>query len=273
MTNNKILDNIIATTYRSLAQRKRQKPLNELKQEISQKSKPKDLEDCLRGEEIKLIAEIKRASPSKGALHPDLNIIKSAQSYAQGGAAAISVLTEPTFFLGSFADLGIVRKATNLPILCKDFILDTYQIYEARAYGADAILIIAAILQQQELKSLATLAHDLDMSALIEVHDETDIEKALDAEACLIGINNRNLADFSVNLETTLRLRPLIPEHATVVSESGIQSAADIARLKAAGINAILVGEALVTSPDPVAKIKQLLGLIPVRQGNFNGKS
>lgn len=273
MISNKILDNIIATTYQNVARRKRQKPLEELKQEISQKSKPKDLKNCLQGEEVKLIAEIKRASPSKGQLQPALDVIKLAQSYAQGGAAAISVLTESTFFLGSFDDLDLVGKNVALPILCKDFILDAHQIYQARACGADAILLIAAILQQQELKALATLAHGLDMSALIEVHDEADVEKALNAEACLIGINNRNLADFSVNLETTLRLRPLIPEHVTVVSESGIQSATDVARLKAVGINAILVGEALVTCPDPAVKIKQLLSSTLVSQRGFSGKS
>lgn len=272
MTSNNILDSIITTTRQNVAQRKRQKPLSKLKQEIN-KNIPKGFKNHLQGDAIKLIAEIKRASPSKGILHPDLNVIEMAQSYAQGGAAAISVLTESSFFLGSFGDLNIARNNVDLPILCKDFILDTYQIYEARAHGADAILLIAAILQQQELNTSATLAQELDMSALIEVHDEKDLEKALNAKASLIGINNRNLADFSVSLETTLRLRPHIPENVTVVSESGINSASDVARLKTAGINAILVGEAMVTSHDPASKIKELLGLTPERQGNFIGKS
>ena len=272
MTSNKILDSIIAATRQNVAQRKRQKPLSELKQEIN-KNTPRGFKDHLHGEKIKIIAEIKRASPSKGMLHPDLNVIEIAQRYEQGGAAAISVLTESDFFLGSFGDLNAVRNNVDLPILCKDFILDTYQIYEARAHGASAILLIAAILQQQELNTSAILAHELDMSALIEVHDEKDLEKALNAKASLIGINNRNLADFSISLETTLRLRPQIPEHVTVVSESGIHSAADVAMLKTVGINAILVGEAIVTSHDPAAKIKELLGLIPARQENFSGKS
>ena len=270
MNGNNILNKIVAATSQNIAQKKRQNPLNKLEQEINQKSKSKDLESCLQGEKIKLIAEIKRASPSKGLFKSNLDITKLAQSYAQGGAAAISVLTEPTFFLGSFVDLDMAKKAVDLPILCKDFILDPYQIYEARACGADAILLIAAILQEQQLKSLVKLTHDLDMSALIEVHDENDITKALDADARLIGINNRNLTDFSVNLETTLRLRSLIPEYMVVVSESGIHSAADIAKLETAKINAILVGEALVTSTKPADKIRELLGLIPIRQGEIS---
>jgi len=270
---NTILDKIISATRQSVIQRKHLKPLDELVQEINPKGKPRDLINCLQGEEIKIIAEIKKASPSKGLLLHDFNIIKLAKNYAQGGAAAISVLTEPTFFLGSFTDLAIVRKTIDLPILCKDFILDAYQIYEAHAYGADAVLLIAAILQQQELKSLAALAHDLGMATLMEVHNEADIEKTLNAGARLIGINNRNLADFSINLETTINLRPLIPEHITVISESGIQSADDVVRLKAIGINAILVGKALVTSPDPIAKIRDLLSLVPISIEDYSDKS
>lgn len=261
MTDNKILDRIIDSTRQSVAQRKHQKPLNELKLAITPKNKPKDLKDHLLGDEIKLIAEVKRASPSRGLFRSDLDVISLVQSYVQGGATAISVLTEPNFFLGSFADLDAVRKTVDLPILCKDFILDTYQVYEACAHGADAILLIASILHRRDLKTLATLAHDLGMSALVEVHNEADIEKALASEPRIVGINNRNLTDFTTNLETSLRLRPLIPNTIAVVSESGIKSADDVSKLRTAGVDAILVGEALVTSPDPLTKIQGLLNL------------
>jgi indole-3-glycerol phosphate synthase len=178
----------------------------------------------------------------------------------RGGAAAISVLTEPEFFRGSLEDLRAARQATDLPLLCKDFILDPFQIYQARAYGADAVLLIAAILSLPELSLLIQVAHSLGMAALVEVHNEEEARKALAAEAALIGINNRDLRDFSVTLETTLRIRPLIPSAVPVVSESGIRSREDVLALQEVGVNAILVGESLVTAPDPVAKIKELLG-------------
>lgn len=220
---------------------------------------PRTPEATLR-QQFSLIAEIKRASPSRGWLRPDLDPAALAQAYAQSGAAAISVLTEPAFFRGSLADLASVRGAVELPVLCKDFILDPYQVYEARAWGADAILLIVAALGLPELKALLELARGLGMSALVEVHQAEEVERALAAGASLIGINNRNLVDFGVDLNTSLRLRPLIPPDIPVVSESGIRTAQDVQHLKAAGVNAILVGEALVTSPDPGAKIKELLG-------------
>lgn len=263
MKSNKLLDSLIAATIENTNQRKRQIPLDKLKQQLGQISAPKDFESCLQGKRIKLIAEIKRASPSKGLLNPDLDIVNMVQCYMQGGATAISVLTEPKFFLGGFADLGTVRKNTMLPILCKDFIRDAYQVYEARVHEADAVLLIASILEQPELNALVALAHNLGMSVLVEVHDENDIEKAISAGARLIGINNRDLTDFSVDLETTLKLIHLIPDHVTVVSESGIQSTADVARLEKARVNAVLVGESLVTSPNPAAKIKELLKTVP----------
>jgi indole-3-glycerol phosphate synthase len=170
------------------------------------------------------------------------------------------VLTEPTFFKGSFADLATARQVTHLPLLCKDFVLDPYQVYEARSYGADAALLIAALLSLSELSALIEIARGLGMAALVEVHSELEVKKALDAKGNPIGINNRNLADFSVDLGTTLRLCPLIPPDVTVISESGIKSYADISVLRAAGINAVLVGETLVSSPDPEAKIRELKG-------------
>lgn len=216
---------------------------------------------------INLIAEIKRASPSKGQLAPDLDVARLAEAYHEGGAAALSVLTEPQFFKGSFDDLKAARSAVLLPVLRKDFILEPVQVYEARASGADAILLIVAILSTgtpsryigMPLRALRELAASLGMAALVEVHNETELRQALESGASIVGINNRDLADFSVDLNTTLRLRPLIPESVTVVAESGIHTAADIARLRDAGVNAVLIGEALVTSADPEKKIRELL--------------
>ena len=255
-----IIDQIINDTRRRLAERKEQRSLAELQHSISGSQPPVDLEACLQGDGIKLIAEIKRASPSRGWLSPNLEAASLAQSYAQGGAAAISVLTEPTYFKGSLDDLATARGTSGLPLLCKDFILDVYQIYEARAHGADAVLLIVAILSPQELFSLIETTHLLGMSVLVEVHNELEIEKALGGGARLIGINNRDLTDFTVDLGTTRRLRSFIPSGIAVVSESGINSHRDIASLQEIGVDAVLVGETLVSSSDPAAKIKELLG-------------
>jgi indole-3-glycerol phosphate synthase len=255
-----ILDQIVTATRQSLAQRKQQTPLAELEHSVSGCETPRDFRGGLRGGKVEFITEVKRASPSRGWLCPQLDVTTLVQSYAQGGAAAISVLTEPSFFKGSFADLATARQAVDLPSLCKDFILDPYQVYEARAHGADAVLLIAAILKREELTTLIELAHWLGMASLVEVHNEQEIEKAILAKAGIIGVNNRNLADFSLDLKTTIKLRPFIPSQVTVVSESGINSFADILALQAARVDAVLVGEALVTSPDPKAKLKELMG-------------
>ncbi len=259
------LEQIVNSTRKSLAQHKSQTPLASLERAIAYQASPRDFAGALRGDDISLIAEVKRASPSKGLLCPNLAASSLAHVYNENGAAAISVLTEPDYFSGSFADLEAVRTEVDLPLLCKDFILDGYQIYKARAHGADAVLLIAAILSQHELKALLDTAHSLGMSALVEVHNRDELMKALRVSPGIIGINNRNLEDFSVNLETTFKLRPLIPTGVLVVSESGIHSRDDVLRLQQAGVNAILVGEALVTSPDPAAKIAELVG--EVRQG------
>jgi indole-3-glycerol phosphate synthase len=255
-----IIDQIVAGVRQGLAQRKQRTPLRELVRLVGDSGAPRDFEGALRGEGIKLIAEIKRASPSKGWLRHDLDVATLARSYARGGAAAISVLTEPSWFKGDLTDLATARRATHLPLLCKDFILDPYQVYEARAFGADAVLLITALLSLLELSALVEMAHGSGMAALVEVHSEPEVEEALEAKANPIGINNRNLADFSVDLGTTLKLRPLIPPDVTVVSESGIKSYADISALRAVGINAVLVGETLVSSPDPEAKLRELGG-------------
>jgi len=255
-----ILDDIVDSVRQKLVEKKRQVPLAELEHSSDSHDAPRDFHGELQGEGIKLIAEIKRASPSRGRLRPELDVAVLAHSYAQGGAAAISVLTEPTFFEGSLADLATARQAIDLPLLRKDFVLDPYQVYEARAHGADAVLLIASILAHSQLAELIEVAQRLGMSALVEVHTETEVGKALAARARLISINNRNLADFSVDLNTTFKLLSLLPPQVVVVSESGIKSPADVLALQKAGVGAILVGETLVTSTDPESKIRELMG-------------
>jgi indole-3-glycerol phosphate synthase len=213
---------------------------------------------------VNVISEIKRASPSKGELAMDLDPVDLARTYEANGAAAVSVLTEEHFFRGSLDDLREVRKSINLPVLCKDFFLDPYQVYQARAAGADAILLIVAALDTEVLRTLLRLAENLGMAALIEVHDAVELERTLSVQRVqsrlIIGVNNRNLHSFEVSLSTTEKLHPLVPPKAILVSESGIHCRADVERLDAAGANAILVGEALVRAQNAGAKIRELLG-------------
>lgn len=265
-----ILKEIYAHKLSELAEKKAQQPLGSLEETISGLSPALDLEGTLkthaeRGESrrrgVKLIAEIKQASPSKGLLRSNFNPSEIALVYQENGASAISVLTDERFFKGRLSHIEEVRKAVKLPILRKDFIIDTYQIYETRARGADAVLLIAALLGREELEHLMGLAHGLGLSCLVEVHTEKELGKVLGTRATLIGINNRDLDTFKVDLETTLRLMPLITRDRTVVSESGINSRADVLRLQEAGVDAILVGEALMRSQDAGEKIRELLGL------------
>lgn len=255
-----VIDEIAADVRRGLAERKSRHPLAGLETALDVHGPPRDFEAAVRGDGVKLVAEIKRASPSRGWLCPELDVAKMADTYARGGAAAISVLTERTRFKGDGIDLATARRATTLPLLCKDFIVDAYQVYEARGWGADAVLLIASLLSSDELRNFIRLARGLNIAALAEVHTEAELEKALSAGATLVGINNRNLADLSVDLTTTLRLRPLVPVGVTVISESGIRSQADVLSLRAAGVNAFLVGEALITSADPEASLRELMG-------------
>lgn len=212
-----------------------------------------------------LIAELKRASPSKGILAPHLNLFQVADIYTQNGASAISVLTDEKFFMGKLETLRELRfeRKTELPLLRKDFTIDEVQLYEARANGADAILLIAAALpDDSHFAALHACALSLGLTALVEVHDEAETERALKIPNIkLIGINNRNLASFEVSLETTERLRPMIPAEIAVVAESGVFTASDVERLAKANVDAILVGEALVTSENIPAKVKELSGM------------
>lgn len=195
---------------------------------------------------VAIIAEAKKASPSKGVIQPDFDPVRIARNYKEGGAHCLSVLTDVDFFQGSLAYIPLVRAAVDLPVLRKDFIIDPLQIEEAHAVGADAILLIAAILETVQLRDYRLLAESLGMDVLVEVHDERELEAALEAGSRLVGINNRNLNDFSVSLDTTFRLLPRIPQGIPVVSESGIATVADVRRLKEAGVKAALIGESLM---------------------------
>jgi indole-3-glycerol phosphate synthase len=255
-----ILDQIVNSTRRRLAQDRSSTSLASIEERVCHQDPPRDFARALYGEDVSLIAEVKRASPSKGRLRQDLSASSFARMYRESGAAAISVLTEPEYFRGSFEDLRAVRTEVELPVLCKDFIVDRYQVYRARAHGADAILLIVAILSQRDLGALLEAAHALGMAALVEVHNREELERALELSPRVVGINNRNLKDFSVDLATTLVLARAVPAGVTIVSESGIRTRDDVVTLRDAGVHAVLVGEALVTSADPAAKIRELLG-------------
>ncbi|MDQ6692391.1 MAG: indole-3-glycerol phosphate synthase TrpC [Candidatus Dormibacteraeota bacterium] len=220
----------------------------------------RDFRRAISGSDPALIAECKQRSPSAGALQLTYDPVRLAQRYAAGGAAAISVLTEPEFFGGSMDHLRSVRQAVELPVLCKDFIVDRLQLLEARAAGADAVLLIVAVLDENTLPSLHSAALELGLQALVEVHDEAEVERALALKPAMIGINNRDLTRMRTESGTTARLRPLIPVEQTVVSESGIQSRADMIALRRAGVDAALVGESLLRASNLEDKLRELTG-------------
>jgi indole-3-glycerol phosphate synthase len=256
-----LLSDILSACQRELENRKHTCSLERLQYEVLGQSSPVPLSPVLRGDRIQLIAEIKKASPSKGLLCSDFDYKSMAQKYAVNGAAAISVLTETSYFQGNLLHLRAIKTmlGDKKPLIRKDFIVDSYQVYESRAYGADALLLIVAILNRQMLKILMRISHQLGMECLVEVHNEKEIEIALSCGAEIIGINNRDLNSFEVDLATTERLRPLIPDNIIIVSESGIRNRADIEKLWQLGVNAILIGESLVTAPDIPARMKELI--------------
>ena len=254
-----MLNRIIAEKREEVEQRKRSLSLATLKEGISRRQAPLDFAAALSGNSTRLIAEVKRASPSKGSLCPDFDPVVLAKTYANCGAAAISVLTEANYFEGSIDHLAAIKEAVRLPLLRKDFIFDRYQVYESGAYGADALLLIVAILSQEQLGEFLSLSRQLGLSCPVEVHNEAEVERALNSSAEIIGINNRDLDTFNVDINTTRRLRPLIPKERIVVSESGISCREDIEKLKEWGVSAVLVGEALVTASSIPAKIKELI--------------
>ena len=257
-----ILEKIVADNQLELEARKRSFPLAELQRVALEQPTPLDFASVLRGERVQLIAEVKKASPSKGIIRSDFNPVEIARTYASNGAVAISVLTEAKYFQGSLDYLRDIREALGdrrPPLLRKDFISDPYQVYQARAYGADSLLLIVAILTPEKLEELFELSHQLGMACLVEVHNEAELEIALNSGARVIGINNRDLSTFDVDLTTTKRLRPLIPQDRIVVSESGINNRADVEKLKGWGVDAVLVGEALMSATSIVTKMKELL--------------
>jgi indole-3-glycerol phosphate synthase len=223
---------------------------------------PLDLAAALRRKGVGLIAEVKRASPSKGLLCADLSPLSLAEIYARNGAVAISVLTDLRFFQGSLEHLARIRRGLDvqIPLLRKDFVFDPYQVYEAYAFGADAVLLIAALLPLEPLAEMLSLTRELGMVALMEVHSKEEIERVLPLRPRVVGINNRDLRDFSVDLNTFDRLRSLLPDGVVAVAESGVHSAEDMRRLAEMGADAVLVGEALVTAQDPAAKVQELVG-------------
>lgn len=218
----------------------------------------RDFRRALSGEAPSIIAEIKKASPSKGVLATDFQPARIAAAYEAGGAAALSVLTDQTYFQGSLNDLAAARAAVPVPVLRKDFTIDEVHVVEAAAHNADAILLIAAVLDEKQLRHLREFAARYGLAALVEVHDEDELRAAIDSGAEIIGVNNRNLRNFEVRLETSLDLAPRIPANAVRVSESGIHSRQDIAALRAAGYNAFLIGEHLMKSGDPAASLGEL---------------
>lgn len=261
-----ILGRIVADKRQRLERRRREEPLSILRTRLAQAAPPtRSLAEALRGPSLSLIAEVKRASPSRGVLRADLDPKALARTYAGSGAAAISVLTEEQHFQGSLGDLKAVRAVLDgrggprPPVLRKDFLFDAYHLFEARAYGADAVLLITAVLSPQLLAELLALARTLGLECLVEVHDEQELEQVLAADAQIIGVNNRDLRTFEVDLALSERLRPLIPADRVMVVESGIHTRADVERLRALGVNAVLIGEALVTAQDAAAKIGELL--------------
>jgi indole-3-glycerol phosphate synthase len=254
-----ILDKILATKKREVERHKQAIKLSCLLDCIARRQAPLVFARALKGDDIRLIAEVKKASPSRGVMRPYFDPMELAKTYAENGAAAISVLTDAEYFQGSPEHLAAIRHAVELPLLRKDFIYDEYQIYESAAYGADALLLIAAILKPKQLKQLLTLSRSLGLGCLVEVHNEDELSIVLDSDAETIGINNRDLKTFKVDLNTTRRLCPLIPEGKIVVSESGINNRDDVQKLREWGVNAMLIGEALITARDIPARIKELM--------------
>ena len=257
-----ILDKLVEDTKLRLAQEKQRLPLA-MVQELALDQPPAiDLAQALNGSGVKPIAEVKKESPSKGIIRQDFNPVQIAEIYAENGAAAISVLTEPDHFQGSIDYIKAIKQALGdekIPLLRKDFIIDKYQVYQSRAAGADSLLLIVAILGEDELEELLELSHALGMKCLAEVHNESEVRTAINSGAGIIGINNRDLKTFNVGLSVTGRLRWLIPPGRLVVSESGISRREDMQKLEGWGVNAALVGEALMSAGDIAAKMRELL--------------
>ncbi len=259
-----ILNKIVAVKHEEIAAAKKKISLETIRADAESRVLTRDFEGALRAKiaagQAAVIAEVKKASPSKGVLREDFIPADIAQSYAEHGAACLSVLTDRQFFQGQPDFLKQARASCELPVLRKDFMVDPYQVYEARAMGADCILLIAACLNDAQMADLESIARSLDMAVLVEVHDGAELDRALRLKTPLVGVNNRNLRTFEVSLATTLDLLPRVPADRLLVTESGILGAADVSTLRAAGVHAFLVGEAFMRAPDPGAALTSLFG-------------
>lgn len=254
-----ILDQLAASTKRRVERGKKEIPFEIMKERacaLAADAFP--FEKALAAPGMSFICEVKKASPSKGLIAPDFPYLQIAKDYEAAGAAAISVLTEPEYFLGSDQYLREIAQAVSIPVLRKDFTVDAYQIYEAKTLGASAVLLICALLSEGQLQEFLETAHGLGLSALVEAHDENEVRKAIHAGARIIGVNNRDLKTFTVDVNNSVRLRSLIPEDKIYVSESGIRGAADVGVLYRNGTNAVLIGETLMRSPDKKAMLGEL---------------
>jgi len=255
------LDTILERTRARLEQAVRRRGFEDLDREAADMGPTRDFPGAVWAPGLSLIAEVKRRSPSKGVIREGIDPAEVAAAYEEGGARALSVLTEPEFFGGTLEDLGKARGATGLPALRKDFVLDTYQVVEARAGGADAVLLIVAALGDVGLfGDLAAAAAHYDLAALVEVHSEWELDQAFEIEPEIVGVNQRDLRTFDLDTGLAARLRKQIPREAAVVAESGIATRADVEALEAAGVDAVLVGETLMRAGDPVAAVRELLG-------------
>lgn len=258
-----ILDQLADHARERVSEAKRKISLKDLKQQaLSMQKGSFSFEKALKKDGISFICECKKASPSKGLIAPEFPYLQIAEEYEAAGADGISVLTEPKWFLGSDKYLKEIADAVSIPCLRKDFTVDEYMIYEAKVLGASAVLLICSILGKSEIREYLQICDDLGLSALVETHDEREVQMAIDAGARVIGVNNRNLKDFSVNTNNSRRLRELIPSEVLFVSESGVQTAEDVAALRAIGADAVLIGETLMRAADKKAKLAELRGVI-----------
>ena len=255
-----MLDEIVEKTQERLVEAKNIKSLDELKKEVSQMEISKDFpfNEALKDPEIAIIAEVKKASPSKGIISEDFDYVSIAKEYESAGASAISVLTEPYFFKGSNDYLKEISENVSIPILRKDFVIDEYMVWEAKLLGASAVLLIVSILDIVQLKKFLDLAHDLGLSAIVETHDGDEIRTAMNVGAEIIGVNNRNLNDFSVDIDNSISLRRCVSDNIVFISESGIKTKEDVSKLKENNVDAVLIGETLMKSDDKKSLISEL---------------
>jgi indole-3-glycerol phosphate synthase len=255
-----VLDRIVDDTREEVERRRREVPEAELERQLASRGQDRPFSEAIALPGLSLIAEYKRRSPSAGDLRPDASVTEIVGAYERGGATALSVLTEPFHFAGSLDDLREARGASGLPILRKDFVVDPYQLYESAAAGADAILLIVAALERDHLERLHSQARELDLDVLVEVHDERELEAALEVEADMVAINNRDLSDFSVDVQRTFELLSDVPAGKAVISESGFSSREELDELERVGVDAVLVGESLMRADDVEAACRALAG-------------